>query len=268
MDRYAVIGNPIGHSKSPIIHTEFARQTDQALTYEALLAPLGGFAETVRDFIATGGKGMNVTVPFKEQAWQLVDDHAPRAKKAGAVNTIIVQADGRLRGDNTDGVGLVTDLKNHGVLLRDKRVLILGAGGAVRGVISPILQASPAQLVIANRTSARAQELATLFADEGHIEGCGFDDLAGMSFDVVINGTAASLQGEVPAIDPGCVRGAVCYDMMYSAQPTAFMRWAAQQGAAHCLDGLGMLVEQAAEAFSLWRGCHPDTAGVIEQLRA
>ncbi|MDH5300257.1 MAG: shikimate dehydrogenase [Gammaproteobacteria bacterium] len=270
MDHYAVIGNPISHSKSPKIHAEFARQTGQAMDYSAQLAPLEGFAQTVRSLVGEGYRGMNVTVPFKEQAWQLVDELAPRAKKAGAVNTIVVQPNGKLRGDNTDGVGLVSDLARNGVALAGKRVLVLGAGGAVRGVLSPLLAEKPALLVLANRTLSRAEELAQLFADEGQLQARSFEQLAadGRAFDVVINGTAASLQGEVPPIGEASVAGASCYDMMYGDKPTAFLAWCAQHGAAKCVDGLGMLVEQAAEAFYLWRGCRPRTAEVIRQLRA
>jgi shikimate dehydrogenase len=267
MDRYAVFGNPIAHSKSPVIHTEFAHQTDQVLSYEALLAPLDGFAETVRQFIAENGRGMNVTVPFKEQAWALVDERSVMAEKAGAVNTISVLADGRLRGDNTDGLGLVRDLTvNHDLTLKDKRILVIGAGGAVRGVLGPILAQQPAELVVVNRTLEKAQLLAELFADEGEISASSFDGLAGQ-FDVVINGTAASLEGKVPPVPEECISAAACYDMMYANEPTSFMAWAQQHGAAQTMDGLGMLLEQAAEAFAIWRDVRPDTACLMQQMR-
>lgn len=268
-DRYAVMGNPIAHSKSPAIHTMFARQTGQDISYTAILVELGKFAQAVEEFQASGGKGLNVTVPFKQEAWQQAHQRSARAERAGAVNTLVLQPDGTRYGDNTDGVGMVRDLRqNHGAEIAGRRVLLLGAGGAVRGVLGPLLEEQPAQLVIANRTASKAVELAQLFADLGPAEGCGFDELTGRQFDLVVNGTAASLQGEVPPLPPGILAdGCLCYDMMYGAEPTPFMRWAAAQGAARTLDGLGMLVEQAAESFYLWRGVRPDTGPVIEALR-
>ncbi|MEW6645940.1 MAG: shikimate dehydrogenase [Pseudomonadota bacterium] len=269
MDRYAVMGNPIGHSKSPLIHTRFAAQTGQALSYEAILVELGDFPAAVARFRAAGGQGLNVTVPFKQEAWALARQRSRRAERAGAVNTLRWEADGSLFGDNTDGVGLVRDLKdNHGVPLAGRRLLLLGAGGAVRGVLEPLLEERPAALVIANRTVAKAEELAAAFADLGTVRASSFAALAGQQFDVVINGTAASLQGEVPPLPDGILApGAVCYDMMYGKEPTAFLRWAMAAGAAQSADGLGMLVEQAAEAFYLWRGVRPATAEVIAALR-
>jgi len=270
VDHYAVMGNPIAHSKSPRIHTLFAEQTGEGLCYEALLVPEDGFAEAVTRFQRDGGRGLNVTVPFKQQAWELVDARSPRAALAGAVNTIDLQADGRRYGDNTDGVGLVRDLTvNHGVTLEGRAVLVLGAGGAVRGVLGPLLEQRPARLAIANRTPARALELVQLFADLGPVQGGGFPELAGQRFDVVINGTAASLHGEVPPLPDDLLRpGAACYDMMYGDRPTAFVTWAQAHDAAQALDGLGMLVEQAAESFLLWRGVRPETAPVIAALRS
>ena len=268
MDRYGVFGNPIGHSKSPLIHKMFAEQTGQQLTYEALLAPLDGFAEFAKAFFAEG-KGANVTVPFKEQAYQLADSLTARAERAGAVNTLMRTDDGSLLGDNTDGAGLVRDLQeNAGFSLRDKRILLLGAGGAVRGVLEPILQQQPAALVIANRTVAKAELLAQLFADMGPVVASGFDWID-TPVDLIINGTSASLAGELPPIAPGLIKPGhtLCYDMMYSKEPTAFNRWAGEHGAARTLDGLGMLAEQAAEAFYLWRGVRPDTAPVLAELR-
>ena len=269
IDRYAVMGNPIAHSKSPEIHRQFALQTGQQLSYEALLVAPDDFAEAVARFQSEGGKGLNITVPFKQEAWALIEDRTTRAEQAGAVNTIIFQDDGHRRADNTDGVGLVRDLtENHGIVLRRKRLLVLGAGGAVRGVLAPLLACEPAALVIANRTASRAQALAERFASLGPVTGCGFDALAGDSFDVVINGTAASLQGEVPPLpDDLLAPGGSCYDMMYSADATAFQRWAREHGGSQAIDGLGMLVEQAAEAFYLWRGVRPETAPVIARLR-
>ncbi|MBM7062658.1 shikimate dehydrogenase [Pseudomonas sp. UL073] len=268
MDRYCVFGNPIGHSKSPQIHRLFAEQTGEQLSYEALLAPLDDFAGAARAFFAEG-RGANVTVPFKEEAFRLVDELAPRAQRAGAVNTLIRLEDGRLRGDNTDGAGLVRDLTgNAGFALAGQRILLLGAGGAARGVIEPLLAEQPAALLVANRTLAKAEELARLFGAFGPVAASSFAELQG-PFDLIINATSASLAGELPPltaelIRPGHTR---CYDMMYGKEPTAFNRWAAAHGAAQTVDGLGMLVEQAAEAFWLWRGVRPASAAVLAELR-
>ncbi len=268
VDRYAVMGHPVAHSKSPLIHAAFARQTSQKLVYTAIEVPLDGFSRAVADFAAAGGKGLNITLPFKQEAWALAKQRAERAERAGAVNTLIIAPQG-LRGDNTDGVGLVRDLTaNHGIELARRRILVLGAGGAVRGVLEPLLEQHPSVLVIANRTQARAQALAELFGDLGPVRARGFAELKGQHFDLVINGTAASLAGEVPPIPAEVVQDAACYDMMYGREPTAFLRWAAQHGAGQCMDGLGMLVEQAAESFYLWRGVRPRTQPVIETLRA
>jgi shikimate dehydrogenase len=263
-DRYAVFGHPIAHSKSPQIHAAFARQTGQDMTYEAILAPLDGFAASVAQFIAAGGRGANVTVPFKEQAFALANRLSPRAQRAGAVNTLMFDADGVL-GDNTDGAGLVADLaRNLNCAIAGKRILLVGAGGAARGVIAPLLEQKPAALVIANRTVSRAQELARLF---GHgVTACGFD-AADTPFDLVINATAASLTGELPPLSPRVFTAdTLAYDMMYG-RDTPFLSFARAQAAATA-DGLGMLVEQAAEAFYLWRGVRPVTAPVIAALRA
>src|SRR5512143_1218395 len=269
LDSYVVMGNPIAHSKSPQIHAQFAAQTQQAMHYGTLLVALGSFERAVSDFVAGGGKGFNITVPFKQEAWAIADERSERAQFAGAVNTIAVREDGSLYGDNTDGVGMVRDITvNHGCTITGKRVLVLGAGGAVRGVLGPLLEERPASLVVANRTVEKAIELAELFKSKGKIIACGFDDLAGQQFDLVINGTSASLQGELPPLPENILApGAWCYDMMYGAEPTPFMRWARQQGAAHTLDGLGMLVEQAAEAFLLWRHVRPQTIPVIKAIR-
>jgi shikimate dehydrogenase len=261
-DRYAVFGHPIAHSKSPLIHAAFARQTGQDLSYEAILAPKDGFADSVAAFIAAGGRGANVTVPFKEEAFRLASRLSPRAQRAGAVNTLMF--DDGILGDNTDGAGLVADLtRNLHRTLAGKRILLLGAGGAARGVIDPILAQQPAALVVANRTVARAQELAELFDHE--IAACGFDAVD-TPFDVVINATAASLAGELPPLSPRIFTpDTLAYDMMYG-RDTPFLAFARKHGAATA-DGLGMLVEQAAEAFVLWRGVRPDTAPVIAALR-
>ena len=271
MDRYAVIGNPIAHSKSPQIHAAFARQTGQELSYGALLAPVDGFAQTVADFRAQGGRGLNVTVPFKLEAFALAEHHTARAQAAGAVNTLAFGADGVL-GDNTDGAGLVRDLTaNLNFALAGCRILLLGAGGATRGVLLPLLDSRPARLTIANRTVAKADALAALFAaraGDTALDACGFDALAGRRFDLVINATAASLADELPPLPPGLyAEGALAYDMMYARAPTRFMRAALADGAARVADGLGMLVEQAAESFTLWRGVRPDSAPVLAELR-
>jgi len=268
MDRYGVFGNPIGHSKSPLIHQLFAEQTGEQLSYEALLAPLDDFPGVTREFFQAG-RGANVTVPFKEQAYQLVDSLTARAQRAGAVNTLKKLEDGSLLGDNTDGAGLVRDLSvNAGFELGGKRILLLGAGGAVRGVLEPFLAQRPAVLVIANRTQDKAELLAREFADLGPISASSF---AGLSepFDLIVNGTSASLTGELPPLAPELIRPGhtLCYDMMYGKEPTTFCRWATEQGAARALDGLGMLVEQAAEAFYVWRGVRPETAPVLAEMR-
>ncbi|MBK1716262.1 shikimate dehydrogenase [Thiocystis violacea] len=268
-ERYAVIGNPIAHSKSPLIHAEFARQTGQDLEYGRILGDPEDFPGEVRRFLAEGGLGLNVTVPFKERAWALADEHSPRAETAGAVNTLIRLTDGRLRGDNTDGVGLVRDLAdNHGFGFQGARVLLLGAGGASRGVLLPLLETGLARLRIANRTASRALDLARLGAPLGPVEGSGLEALAGERFDLIINATSSGLTDEVPDIPDDCLaEGGWTYDMLYGDRPTAFRRWGQEHGAARALDGLGMLVEQAAESFWLWRGVRPSTAPVIEQLR-
>ncbi len=269
-DRYAVIGNPIEHSLSPRIHQAFARQTGEPVEYGRILGDLEHFEEDVRRFFAEGGKGLNVTVPFKERAWKLAHRLGERARRARAVNTLALEQDGTLLGENTDGVGLVRDLAvNHGFRFAGKRLLLLGAGGASRGVAWPLLEQEPAELVIANRTAARAESLAQEIREQGGtVRGCGLDALAGRRFDLIVNGTAAGLKGEVPAIPEDCLApGGWVYDMMYGAEPTAFVRWGEAHGAEKALDGLGMLVEQAAESFRIWRGVRPETAPVIAMLR-
>jgi shikimate dehydrogenase len=270
IDRYAVMGNPIAHSKSPLIHRLFAEQTGQRLRYDAILVEPDRFRDAVATFAVKGGKGLNITVPFKQEACALANQLTARAERAGAVNTLVIHADGALLGDNTDGVGLLRDLTvNLGIAVTSKTVLILGAGGAARGVLGPLLERKPARLVIANRTGARALELAETFRDlDETIIGCGFGGLQNPPFDVVINATAAGLSGEVPALPRGVIATHTsCYDMMYGTEPTAFMRYAHEQGAAATFDGLGMLVEQAAESFHIWRGVFPETAPVIARLR-
>ncbi len=269
IDRYAVFGNPIAHSKSPQIHTLFAEQTKQTIQYTAELAEPGQFDSAVKSFINNGGKGLNITVPFKEDAWRYATKLSERAQRAGAVNTLKVELDGSLSGDTTDGTGLVCDLvTNHHIQIKNKDVLIIGAGGAVRGVIEALLAEQPASLLITNRTKQKAIQLADVFSDLGTINGCGLDEINERDFDIVINGTSASLKGDLPALPDSIFRGNSCsYDMMYSAQPTPFMQWSNENGASQVFDGLGMLVEQAAEAFFIWRGVKPKTASVIQTIR-
>jgi shikimate dehydrogenase len=263
------MGNPIAHSLSPRIHHLFAQQTGQSLSYEALLVEADSFPQAVAAFQKAGGKGLNVTVPFKQEAYEIADVLSPRAQRAGAVNTLSIGDDGKLCGDNTDGVGLVRDLtENLKLTLTGKQILLVGAGGAARGVLAPLLAQRPSRLFIGNRTPERAEQLAAAFTDLGDVAGCGFDALSGLSFDIVINATAAGLQGDVPELpDSVIATHSCCYDMMYGSEPTAFVRHAQQRGAKSSFDGLGMLVEQAAESFLIWRGVLPDTRPVIEALR-
>jgi shikimate dehydrogenase len=271
-DRYAVFGNPIGHSKSPAIHARFARQTGQDIAYEALLAPFDEFVMSVRAFVAAGGRGANVTVPFKEEAFRLATRRTPRAELAGAVNTLLF-GEQEILGDNTDGAGLMRDLTvNLGCAVQGRRVLLLGAGGAARGALAPLLEARPAALLIANRTPGKAVDLVRQFVGVSAMDrmlGCAYPDLAGQTFDLVINATSASLSDELPPLPPGIfAAGSLAYDMMYGQGRTPFLAFAQQQGAAYLADGLGMLVEQAAEAFFVWRGVRPDAAPVMAWLRA
>jgi len=267
-DRYAVIGNPIAQSKSPAIHAAFARQCGQDLTYEAILAPLDGFSAAVEAFRQAGGRGMNVTVPFKLAALELADRPTRRASLAGAANTLRFDADG-IFADNTDGIGLVRDIRDRlGFALRGKRILILGAGGAARGVILPLLEEQPAQLAVANRSVAKAQALKTQFAPHGELVAGGFGDFAGGGFDLVINATSASLGAESLKLPMGLFApGALAYDMVYGKGTTPFLADAQRLGAARAADGLGMLVAQAAESFFIWRGVRPDIAPVLAMLQ-
>ena len=270
-DKYCVIGNPIAHSKSPDIHAAFAAETGQDISYERCLAPLDGFADTVRDLVARGYRGANVTVPFKLEAAALATRLEERARLAGAVNTLRFEA-GEIVGDNTDGPGLVADIvKNAGVPLAGKRILLLGAGGAARGVILPFLNEKPEAIVIANRTRATADGLVEHFAGHvahpGQVSACGFDEIVG-PFDVVVNATSASLSAAMPPVPATAFRaGTLALDMMYGKDATPFMRFAAAHGAI-MRDGLGMLVEQAAEAFFIWRGVRPQTQAVLAGMRA
>jgi len=268
-DRYAVVGNPVAHSKSPQIHAAFAHSTGVDMTYERLLAPLDGFVATVEAFRREGGRGLNVTVPFKLEAFALASLHSGRAQLAGAVNTLMLEADGRWYGDNTDGAGLVRDLTdNLGLELRDRSILVLGAGGASRGILGPLLDCLPRTLAVSNRTHAKAEALAAQFAPLGPIEAIASEALQGHRFDVVINSTSVGVASSTHDW-PGSVfaPGSFAYDLVYADEPTQFVRWAAQHGAARTADGLGMLIEQAAESFHLWRGVRPHTAPVFALLR-
>ncbi|SCV01577.1 Shikimate dehydrogenase [Cupriavidus necator] len=275
-DRYVVIGNPVAHSRSPAIHAAFARQTGEAVQYDRLEAPLDGFADTVRQFFADGGYGCNVTVPFKLEAYDLADRLTERAEAAGAVNTLWIE-EGMIHGDNTDGIGLVRDIQdNLDTLIEGKRVLLLGAGGAAMGAMLPLIECRPSRIVVANRTASRASDMLEEFveaADQYGVElwGGGLDALDGLSedeaVDVVINASSSSLHGEVPPVPEFLLgKGVLAYDMMYGAEPTVFLQFAARCGA-RTSDGLGMLVEQAAEAFYIWRGVRPRTAPVLAELR-
>lgn len=269
--RYAVMGNPIAHSKSPRIHSEFARQTGQHMSYSAIQVDVGGFEQAVGNFRASGGKGLNVTVPFKPEAYRYANRHSERAEQAQAVNTLVFGPMDEVFGDNTDGVGLCRDLRlNLGVAIKAARILILGAGGAVQGVLGPLFAERPSEIVLVNRTVERAYALEQRFRASGNISACAYDDLAKYGvFDIVINATSAGISGQLPPLSDSIVDNATtCYDMFYASEPTAFVRWAKERGVQRAYDGLGMLVEQAAESFFLWRKVRPDTAPVIDLLRA
>ena len=266
--QYAVFGNPIGHSRSPFIHRQFAQQTRQNIEYQAIEVELDQFAQTTQAFFNAAGQGANVTVPFKEQAFDICSHVSERAQHAGAVNTLIKTANGEIHGDNTDGIGLVTDLLKKAVTLADAKILLLGAGGAVRGVIAPLLAQNPAKLILSNRTVEKAQKLATHF-NHAKLSTSTLASLDQHQFDVIINGTSAGLSGKIPALPASCLTPqTVCYDMVYLDGITPFNQWAQQNGVKTTYDGLGMLVEQAAESFSLWRGVTPDTGAVLTQLRS
>jgi shikimate dehydrogenase len=270
LDRYAVIGFPVGHSWSPFIHGMFAKQTGQNMSYARLEVAADDLATTLENFFATGGKGLNITVPHKQAACLLTRYRTPRAEIAGAVNTIAQRDDGLL-GDNTDGGGLITDLTcNLALALENTRVLVLGAGGAARGVLGPLLGASPEYLEISNRNGERAVQLAKEFATLGEVHGCGFDAISTeKTFDLILNATSASLQDTIPPIPPSSIGPTtLCYDMAYGKGDTAFTRWAKNAGAGRAETGWGMLVEQAAESFLLWRGVKPLTAPVLEAVRS
>ena len=269
VDRYAVVGNPVAHSLSPRIHGRFAQQTGQALSYEAIELPPNSFTNGIRDLQQQGFNGVNVTVPFKREAWELCNHKSEAAQDAGAVNTLTFLPGGDIDGNNTDGTGLVRDLvDNLEITIDNRRILVLGAGGAVRGVLGPILAKSPSQLTIANRTLEKATELVRNFGEPGNLEAVAYDTLGTEKYDLIINGTAAGLSNEIPPL-PETVIGetTTCYDMMYNINAaTAFVDWALSHGATKAFDGIGMLVEQAAEAFALWRTVRPDTAEVIRSM--
>ncbi|TMM45203.1 shikimate dehydrogenase [Colwellia ponticola] len=266
LDQYRVFGNPIAHSRSPDIHHIFAHESQQNINYQKQLVDIDGFANAVTDFIKQNGKGANVTVPFKEQALALSDELTERARLAGAVNTLSF-VDGKIKGDNTDGEGLVQDLLRNNVKLKNSRILLLGAGGAAKGVILPLLAQQPQSITVANRTFSKAEQLCLQFADP-RVTACGFSISADNTFDLIINATSASLSGQLPPIPAQLITpSVVCYDMVYGKTLTPFLVWAKQQGANQVIDGLGMLVGQAAVSFSIWRGVTPAVEPVISALR-
>ncbi|HXZ59109.1 MAG TPA: shikimate dehydrogenase [Steroidobacteraceae bacterium] len=268
-DPYGVVGHPIGHSLSPFIHGMFARETGQAISYRLYDVTSSEFPGFVAGFFDRGGRGLNITVPHKVMAVEAANELTARAMHAAAVNTLALRDDGTILGDNTDGVGLVRDLcDNLGLVVTNRRVLIIGAGGATRGVLAPLLGLSPTIVVIANRTPERATALAAAFADLGATQGVGFEDIGAEPFDLIINATSASLSGEMPPVPAAAVgRATVCYDLAYGRAATAFVEWARALGCAQALQGWGMLVEQAAESFRLWRGVRPPTAKVLAALK-
>lgn len=268
---YAVFGYPIVHSKSPEVHRAFASLTKQDLIYTKQEVVPEDFKTVCDEFFELGGQGLNITLPLKELAYEYATKLTERAKLAGAVNTLKLEAtgNGSILGDNTDGAGLVRDItENLKWPIKNKRVLLLGAGGAVRGVLGPLLQEQPEIIYIANRTASKAVDLATLFKQHGNVIGCGFDDIPEEKFDLIINGTSMSLSGSVPPVNKNHLHKQTCaYDMAYASKPTPFVEWANDQGLKNTADGLGMLVEQAAESFQLWRGVLPKTQSVITLLR-
>jgi shikimate dehydrogenase len=265
-DQYCVFGNPIEHSRSPEIHHMFANKSQQIINYQKVLVPVEGFSKAIKDFISTNGRGANVTVPFKEQAMSLADQLSPRAASAGAVNTLTFK-DGIIYGDNTDGEGLVIDLLANNVTLKQRNILLLGAGGAARGVLLPLLSQQPKSIVIANRTLSKADKICYQFADQ-RLTASSYSDVANKHYDLIINATSASLSGDLPPIPNDIINNqVVCYDMMYGKSDTAFIEWAKCHGAKKVIDGLGMLVGQAAASFTVWRGVTPEVKPVIEQLR-
>ena len=270
VDQYGVVGHPVAHSRSPFIHGLFARQTGERMTYRLYDVQPDDFVTTVTGFFSGGGRGLNVTIPHKPAAAAFAHTLTPRAEVARAVNTLAVEPDGSILGDNTDGAGLVRDLRsNLGIAIEGRRVLILGAGGATRGIVAPLLELGPATLAIANRTADRARVVAASFADIGAVTGCGFNDIEGRPWDLVLNATAASLGGGRPDVSPAVIgKSTICYDLAYGTELTPFLSWALAEGAAGAHLGWGMLVEQAAEAFLIWRGMRPPSTQVLAELRA
>jgi shikimate dehydrogenase len=264
------MGKPIAHSQSPWIHARFAEQIGLAIRYQAILVEPGCLSAAVEAFRVAGGQGLNITVPHKQDAWRLADRPQARAAQAQAVNTLWFDAQGHTYGDNTDGAGLLRDLSdNLGLDLDQRRILILGAGGSVRGILPSLLERGPASLVIANRTLGRAQDLVARFAGPVELEACGYAGLAGRQFDLILNASSASLHGELPPLPPQVLApGGLAYDLMYGPGDTVFLTWAREQGVRRVADGLGMLVEQAAEAFAIWHGVRPATRAVLPALRA
>lgn len=267
--RFAVFGDPVEHSKSPQLHQAFAQQTDRNISYIKLRVLADEFDEACEHFFKSGGKGLNITVPLKQCAFRYAQQLTTRAQQAGAVNTLAVQEDGTIVGDNTDGFGLVRDLKkNLGWEIANKKILVLGAGGAVRGILGPLLEQNPSEVVVANRTEEKAEYLVNIFQNQGPIYGCGLDRIPATAFDLIINGTSMSLDGEVPPLSRAQLNAdTCCYDLAYGDKPTAFLQWAKLQGVKNLADGTGMLVEQGAESYRIWHGTRPKTKSVIAQLK-
>jgi shikimate dehydrogenase len=271
VDRYAVVGNPVAHSLSPRIHAEFARATDESLQYQAIEIAPDAFAAGIAELQQQGFRGLNVTVPFKREAWEICNSLSSRARIAGAVNTLCLQSDGTIHGDNTDGVGLIRDLvDNLNVEIKQRNILVLGAGGAVRGILEPLLALSPARITVANRSVDKARALALDFTNFGEIEVVAYNQIKPRGFHLIINATAAGLSNQIPPVSAAVLeRTVICYDMMYNLKaPTAFVEWSMAHGVSRSHDGLGMLVEQAAEAFRLWRGVRPATSLLLSSLRS
>lgn len=270
VNHYAVFGNPVEHSKSPLIHQLFAEQFDLVIKYQAIPVEPGMFSEAVTEFYKLGGKGINVTVPFKQDAYEACEILTQRAKICQSVNTIWLDKEGRINGDTTDGQGLINDLvTNNNIVLQGKSILIMGAGGTVRSILQPLLQLKPDSLTIVNRTVSKAQSLAIQFSNEGLVSACSYSDLQLKRFDLIVNATSLSLHGELPPLPASVLNhAAACYDLMYGDEDTVFMQWARSNSAGQVLDGLGMLVEQAAIGFQIWHGKKPDTGSVIARLRS
>jgi shikimate dehydrogenase len=267
MDNYGVVGNPINHSKSPEIHQLFAKQVGHDILYHRIPATDENFASVLEEFFKKGGKGLNITLPFKEKAFRFADSCTDNAQSCHSVNTLTFSEDGRAHGDNTDGIGLINDLKNNDILLENKEVLILGAGGATRGIVPVLFKNGVGSITLYNRTTEKAELLQEEFMPFGEIQSLSSDDLTG-GFGLVINATSASLDGVIPDIPDNVVSNAVCYDLAYSYGETSFLNWAKKNGSAKNLQGLGMLVEQAAESFYIWRGVRPRTSEVVDKLRS